>query len=296
MKMIRTNEVDLQVDFDLKRILLGEKYDKDRPIHNVLLAKLDSERVDETDDYVSGTLKGHIENYKVVSHVFASFPAYGEEKRYDVMHSFWTTFKSYLQIVYWQEFLPEKYANGTLGKPEIRRKASRNDAPFDSHNSITMTPSYIAYYHTYFPQIKKKKGDTWLGFITKNTDYFKKVMENEKLNRFAILTHTIGNLTIVPKNFNRWRGAFDYWDFGIIRLPNFSPEHDLDYHIRTYLYQDALNEDGKLKPLWPGHYDITVPYLPETPEQVEAFLDNVTDQIIKRGERLVVRLKQEETA
>ena len=42
MKMIRTNEVDLQVDFDLKRILLGEKYDKDRPIHNVLLAKLDS--------------------------------------------------------------------------------------------------------------------------------------------------------------------------------------------------------------------------------------------------------------
>ena len=77
MKMIRTNEVDLQVDFDLKRILLGEKYDKDRPIHNVLLAKLDSESVDETDDYVSGTLKGHIENYKVVSHVFASFPAYG---------------------------------------------------------------------------------------------------------------------------------------------------------------------------------------------------------------------------
>lgn len=73
MKMIRTNEVDLQVDFDLKRILLGEKYDKDRPIHNVLLAKLDSERVDETDDYVIGTLRDILRTtrlFHMYSHLF----------------------------------------------------------------------------------------------------------------------------------------------------------------------------------------------------------------------------------
>lgn len=121
-------------------------------------------------------------------------------------------------------------------------------------------------------------------------------MENEKLNRFAILTHTIGNLTIVPKNLTAG-GVRSITDFGIIRLPNFSPEHDLDYHIRTYPLSRCFEmKMANLNPYGRAFTILPYPIYSETPEQVEAFLDTVTDQIIKRGERLVVRLKQEETA
>lgn len=101
--------IDLIVNYDFKKKLLGDLYSNENPIKNILLANEDINYCDKSDDYFNFNdfKRGHIENYKSIDDLFRKlFPNANTEYK-DIMHSFWTIYKCYLQIIYPEIFTPE---------------------------------------------------------------------------------------------------------------------------------------------------------------------------------------------
>ena len=68
---------------DLKKLFLGQEYDQQQPVKNILKAR---------------TSNVHIEKYEVVEDVLKLTGKATAHK--DIMNSFWTTYKIMLQLVY----------------------------------------------------------------------------------------------------------------------------------------------------------------------------------------------------
>ena len=148
------------------------------------------------------------------------------------------------------------------------------------------------------------------------------VDKNTQLQRYAILTHTIGNITLVPfrlcpsdeKSFNQARGfkggadrkyfVHDFFDLSLKIIKENVDLETFKTYIDTFYLQDFVNanDNYSIKPLLRKHeyylsqskMDISNSdiFLPNTNEELNEFLTNVNSLIIKRSERLVNVLKK----
>ena len=121
---------------------------------------------------------------------------------------------------------------------------------------------------------------TWNEFLLDNFTKFDRVHQDPQLKRFAELTHSIGNITVVPLGFNSGRSLSfkDYWDYSLEQLSIFLASfHSWESYVHTYEMQPFLNEQ----------------YQPENymdPEIYDEYLVQVNQRIEKRGQRIVNRL------
>ncbi|MCM3612685.1 hypothetical protein M4S82_15675 [Planococcus sp. MERTA32b] len=86
-------------------------------------------------------------------------------------------------------------------------------------------------------------------------DYYKEINEHKEVQKFAALTHSIGNFTLVPKGFNTKRNALfdDYWD---ITLEYFKKEFGEDtflQHCQKFKYIGAYLDNSQIQTYWDGH-------------------------------------------
>ena len=148
------------------------------------------------------------------------------------------------------------------------------------------------------------------------------VDQNKHLQKFAILTHTVGNLTLVPfnlnhesdtKSFNQSRGfrgsmsnqyfVYDFFDLSLKLIKENLDQQTFQTYIDTFYLQDFVNVDDNysIKPLFGKHQQFLVPskmdisnpqdFLPTSNEEIQEFLVNVNNLISKRSKRMINALK-----
>lgn len=130
-----------------------------------------------------------------------------------------------------------------------------------------------------------------------------------KFNCFAGLTHTIGNLTLVPKkvnpftkekqSFNQARASAwnDYFDLSMIWLCKNTDldKNTLQAYTEKFQLTDYLTSDLKINPLINSHIPIiqgkySLESRPETLEELSQLLDNINSRIVRRGKLLYSEL------
>ena len=177
-----------------------------------------------------------------------------------------------------------------------------------------------SFWNTYKRAIQIWYGETYN--VTHETHGVKQLLErclvgeyaevNELFAEFAVLTHTRGNMMLVPvytrqleslktyRSFNRLRGNYDYWDLALrdIRNDKFkeffsgdlvAPQFNLeampggfDDFIKQNHLEAYVDEAGAVRPLWEGHLADKAVQLPQTKEDVIQFLANVCSAIKQR--------------
>ncbi|EGO5182500.1 hypothetical protein H0S21_002444, partial [Enterococcus faecalis] len=223
---------NLTYDFDLKKILLGAQYSDKKLIRNILLAKNTVNYVDVDIDY-NKYYRGHVENYQIVEEVFKKVFQNGDLNYKDVMNSFWTTYKFFLQIEYPNIFTPEGSLKNEIALEKnvnlTNPKVDNRYPPFDSQDYQVIHKKYVSYYKTNYPKFVVEDGYTWNQFLIENYDQFLKVHDCHELVKFAKLTHTIGNIVAVPKGFNsaRYRPYLDYWELSLDALRKIFTEENV---------------------------------------------------------------------
>ncbi|MGF1957592.1 hypothetical protein IGJ42_001489 [Enterococcus sp. DIV1067f] len=295
---------------DLKKKLLGSNYidDENSPIKNILMAKekqyyQDIKGVGINSDYCRGD-RGHVENYRVVNEVFTHLTNNKTIEHTDVLHSFWHTYKALMQLERPDLFRPSgslKEGNVIpLEKPDKTNPPEIDNRfpPYDSDKYLVIHKKYIKYYQHYFPEYlpnEVPKKYTWIDFLLYNNDKFIEVYKKyPKLKDFARLTHSIGNIIVVPKGFNRGRGANDYGDFALKSLKTFLETFNAweDYVTRFYLepflnVNENQSEKNSPVSLWTGHLDGNAGSLPKSDIVIKDFLANVTSSIKERENILI---------
>ncbi|PIA86577.1 hypothetical protein [Streptococcus parauberis] len=113
--------------------------------------------------------------------------------------------------------------------------------------------------------------------------------KHPKLLSFARLTHSIGNIIVVPKGFNSGRGANDYGDFALKSLKTFLDSFNAweDYVTRFHL-EPFIEGDFPIS-LWNGHLDDKACSLPKNKIEIDDFLENVTSSIEER-EKILLKI------
>lgn len=308
------NKQNLECLTDLKKKLLGSNYidDENSPIKNILMAKekqyyQDIKGVGINSDYCRGH-RGHIENYRVVDEVFKHLTDNKTIEHTDVLHSFWHTYKAVMQLERPDLFRP----SGSLEKDSVipLEKTNKMNPPeidnrFPPHASdkySVIHKKYIEYYQHYFPEYLPNEVPekyTWINFLLYNNDKFNEVYDKyPKLKDFAKLTHSIGNIIVVPKGFNTGRGANDYGDFALKSLKTFLDsfnaweDYVTKFHLESFLNLDE-NQSEKYSPisLWNGHLEGKAGSFPKNKTEIEEFLENVTSSIEEREKILLKRVK-----
>lgn len=293
--------IDLIENYDFKKKLLGDLYNNENPIKNILLAYEDINYRDKKQDYFNFNdfKRGHIENYKVIDDLFKKlFPSLNTEHK-DIMNSFWTTYKCYLQIIYPEIFMPEgtiKYGDEVPLK--IPQKSDLNIStpnmsysPFKefNNNKGKIHKKYLSYYKKNYPFLKVYAGMTWAKFLIENFEVFSKVHNSEELKKFAVLTHTIGNIAIVPKGFNTSRKFNDYWDMGLKLLQKDLSPNEWEDYINMNFFNNYVDENNNIK----QYFKISNKndsYLPQNEEDIIRFLKNVNFCIETRGKDMMKEL------
>ncbi len=289
------NEHDLNCLKDLKQKLLGSNYiiGKNNYIKNILMAKEEEYYQDKE----GKVIKGHIEKYGVVDKVFKYFADNKPIEHTDVLHSFWHTYKALMQLERPDLFRPsgslkegnviplEKTDNENL--PEIHN----GFPPYDSNNYIVIHEKYIEYYHNYFTEYLPSEVPekyTWIDFLLYNHDKFSEVYDKyPKLKDFAKLTHSIGNIIVVPKGFNTGRGANDYGDFALKSLKTFLDSFNAWEDYVTQFHLESFLEKYSPISLWNGHLEGEVGSFPKNKTEIEEFLEIVTSSIEERENILI---------
>lgn len=299
------NKENLDSLKDLKKNLLGSNYiDEEKSfIKNILMAKekqyyQDIKGVGINKDYCRG-YRGHIENYRVVDEVFKHLTDDKSIEHTDVLHSFWHTYKVLMQLERPDLFRP----SGSLKKGNVipLEKPDKMNLPeidnrFPPHTSdkyLVIHKKYIEYYQLCFPEYLPNEVPekyTWVDFLLYNHDKFSEVYDKHpKLLSFARLTHSIGNIIVVPKGFNSGRGANDYGDFALKSLKTFLDSFNAweDYVTRFYL-EPFIEGDFPIS-LWNGHLDDKACSLPKNKIEIDDFLENVTSSIEER-EKILLKI------
>ncbi|HFN9951248.1 TPA: hypothetical protein ACHH7R_002753 [Enterococcus faecium] len=292
------NEHALNCLEDLKKKLLGSNYidDENSPIKNILMAKekqyyQDIKGVGINSDYCRGD-RGHIENYRVVDEVFTHLTNNKTIEHTDVLHSFWHTYKALMQLERPDLFRPsgslKKENNKPLKKPDNKNSSEIHNGfpPHASEKYLVIHNKYIEYYQNYFPEylpseIPEKY--TWIDFLLYNHDKFSEVYNKyDELKDFARLTHSIGNIIVVPKGFNNGRGANDYGDFALKSLKTFLESFNAwEDYVTKFRLKPFLEKYSPIS-LWSGHLEGEVGSFPKNKTEIEEFLENVTSSIKER--------------
>lgn len=295
----------LEWNYDFKQILLGNNYDKLNPVKNILLAKNNSNYKDTTKEYSlnkrTSRKQGHIENYKLIEEVFQKLPL-GNTDYKDIMNSFWTTYKCYLQISYPLVFCPDGKENDIfpLTISENINAPSIAYPPHISEKHKFISDKYLKYYTEELAYLKFiiNKHDTWLDFLINNFNKFEKVHKCVYLEKFANLTHTIGNIAVVPIGFNSGRAGYDYWDWGLKYLKEFLDPIDAwskYLEIHDYLPYVDVTKNNEVRPFWTNHLN-TITYnsylLPKTEKDVKDYLKFINNCIEYRGIKIMEKINQ----
>lgn len=305
----RSRKMDKQnLDFlkDLKKKLLGSNYitGKNNYIKNILMAKEGKYYQDKE----GKVIKGHIENYLVVNEVFKHLTDNKLIEHTDVLHSFWHTYKALMQLERPDLFRPlgslKKEDEIPLEKPDKKNlpKIDKGFPPHASDKYLVIHKKYIEYYQHYFPEYLPNEVPekyTWIDFLLYNNDKFSEVYDKyPKLKDFARLTHSIGNIIIVPKGFNAGRGANDYGDFALKSLKTFLDsfntweDYVIQFHLESFLNSDE-NQSEKYSPisLWNGHLEGKAGSFPKNKTEIKEFLEIVTSSIEEREKILLKKVK-----
>lgn len=144
--------------------------------------------------------------------------------------------------------------------------------------------------------------DTLNSFIT---SYENNTSNNVTFKNFAVLTHTIGNFTLVPrmedkfeKGFNSYRGLHygDYWDISLQHLLSKGFKNDetkFREYIDTFFIWDYVDEKYNPLSLFMNHSDFTKRTSCKSDikrDNYQNFLDNVEYAIKRRGKFMVYML------
>lgn len=313
-------EIDeLTWNYDLKKILLGEEVyasNKNKIIKNILLAKNYSNYVDSEIDY-NIFYHGHVENYQVVENVFKKVFQKVNIETKDIMNSFWTTYKFFLQIEYPDIFTPEGSLKNNIPLKKnvdlIVSKVNNSYPPFDSENYQIIHKKYLCYYKENYPNLIVEEGFTWNQFLIENFDQFAKVNNCPEMVQFALLTHSIGNIVIVPKGFNasRYLPHFDYWDLSLNSLKKIymgekvgnsfsdktlksarmymSSYSSWNSFIDFHYLNGYVDEDSNVLPFWEAHFERTKPI---NREEIINFLMKVNYLIENRGKKILSEIER----
>lgn len=118
-------------------------------------------------------------------------------------------------------------------------------------------------------------------YYNENYQKFDIMSQNkDNFEKFAELTHTIGNFTVLPNWMNCGRGMclYDYWDITLMSLQEFlnilSPEAWPNF-IKRYYLQPYVNSDYNVDLFWDNHDDKLLPKETDFP----IFLKKVNERI-----------------
>ncbi|MBF0015506.1 hypothetical protein HAX42_14990 [Enterococcus casseliflavus] len=132
--------------------------------------------------------------------------------------------------------------------------------------------------------------------LLENNNYqkFSVISKNLKeFERFAQLTQTIGDFTVLPNWMNTGRGCsktiFDYWDLTLKSLYEFLfPLDAWETFVNKYYLHPFLDKNLKPMEFWDNHFYSSV--LITKPYQIEQFLFRVNKSIEERGKYLKRKL------
>jgi hypothetical protein len=199
----------------------------------------------------------------------------------DTMNSFWITYKAAMQIccsgmsLGWTVREVDEFHSDGRGRP------TKEDTCYLAEN----------YYR-----------------LMDEDERFRELNELPYIRRFARLTHCIGNLTLVPRGFNRARSlrTKDYWDlslgllkdkWGVWKTGGVIPgAKDFEEYIHFYfmeMYIDAGK--GDYLPLTRSHarcYSGASQLLPANREELKECVGQMNDRIEKRGEIMIRELTE----
>lgn len=304
---------NLTWDYDFKQILLGKNYDENaNPILNILKAKRGNIKIkdkynyqDKTTDYHLNkySSRGHIENYKLIEEVFQKL-LLGNTDCKDVMNSFWNTYKFSLQIKYPNVFVSVKEAEKLNFNSHFSLEEGRDPTQLRSPTLGSINSKITDYYNSPNNKVTALKliveeNETWINFLINNFDQFDEVHDCPKLKKFAKLTHTIGNIAVIPIGFNRGRAGYDYWDWGLEYLKEFlepiNAWHDyIDIHAHHFYVKDYDKKDDEIIPFWKNHLNLDTDnsdLIPKNEKNIESFLDIVNACIESRGIEIIERIR-----
>ena len=129
-------------------------------------------------------------------------------------------------------------------------------------------------------------------YYNENYQKFDIMSQNkDNFEKFAELTHTIGNFTVLPNWMNCGRGLclYDYWDITLMSLQEFlnilSPEAWPNF-IKRYYLQPYVNSDYNVDLFWDNHDDKLLPKETDFP----IFLKKVNERIEERGKFIIKQI------
>lgn len=180
---------------------------------------------------------------------------------------------------------------------KAERPKSYKGLSINSHNNfdknIIFSPDTMNSFVKRYREITES--DEYSGFESVNEAY-------DKLSRFAVLTHTIGNFCLVPKGFNTHRNAMqnDFWDLSLLELKTkgfkkFKPEHFKQY-IDTFFLWDYVDTNYEPLSLFLSNDDFKGKNGKgkDDRSKYNNFLENVEYAITNRGKFMVYMLNHED--
>lgn len=151
-------------------------------------------------------------------------------------------------------------------------------------------------YYTIANRLGKEPRDRHIPYSTlyQNQNYlmFDNIQNNlDDFQKFATLTHTIGNFTVLPSWMNTGRYYFsrDYWDITLLSLQEWlnilSPDAWTNF-VETYYLQPYVNTEYNVELFWEGHDKKILP----KKENYPVFLKKVNERIEERGKYIIKQI------
>ena len=151
-------------------------------------------------------------------------------------------------------------------------------------------------YYTIANRLGKEPRDRHIPYSTlyQNQNYlmFDNIQNNlDDFQKFATLTHTIGNFTVLPSWMNTGRYYFsrDYWDITLLSLQEWlnilSPDAWTNF-VETYYLQPYVNTEYNVELFWEGHDKKILP----KKENYPVFLKKVNERIEERGKYMIKQI------
>ncbi|MED1749647.1 hypothetical protein [Bacillus zhangzhouensis] len=119
--------------------------------------------------------------------------------------------------------------------------------------------------------------------------------------KFAALSHSIGNFTVIPHwmNIGRYNFSQDYWDVTLQSFFYFSNSMECWRNfVETYFLQPYVNNDEEwtVSEFWEGHFlNIGKPkrLTPQNQEELSEYLHKVNLRIEERGKWIIKKICEE---
>lgn len=182
----------------------------------------------------------------------------------------------------------------------VVRGESMNSFKSTFTHDIVSTPEYKKIYRKIKIDLTEKL-DKQYDKLLKNKNYLEfDIIRNNKISieKFARLTHSIGNFIVIPYKLNLARGTSkeirDYWDitlrvlYDLFMAIGIEGEEAWKAFINKYFLQTYVNKDYSVGELWKGHLEdkegvfINGVY-PQKIDDFEQFYRNVNLLIEERG-------------